>query len=1055
MNLHSVSANPRGARSLSSFYASFDGNTAAINLAKPFSPSNSSKVEFIKMGKAKGALLMRFGYDSKSSLLYSNVEGIAGQSAFCSFAMMPRWAGDDNAVHALLEVKPKANGVAWTIIKGADGKLRFTISLQERSWNVAADVKGWRPSETHEICCHYDFTRGIISMSVDDAEAVSAKLPENAFEGDGGLSSLCVGDLLSSVSDMYAKTQADGSISDLMITKDSMAKEGILSERNLQHSVASANEGALPFQEVPANPIEQRKWDVTGAFINQNAFRRELCLNALWRFQPVISREMIDASSWLYLAVPGRYSGDGNSKSDHAFLARDARMQPLPVDFKWNGRILSDYRSAWFERSFDLDKSWKGLTLSLRFEQLSPSENAIVYFNGVELGRLDGTYAQELQIAEAVLKYGEPNFIAVQVNERGEPWAWRGIKGDVWLLGKPDVRVELPQIVTSVENGMLSIKAGVLNDSMEVRSARLVCEVSGRNAPKPFESPLISLKPGERRFVEISTCWKTPELWDFERPYLYDMVLSLTDGDGKAIDRCLPQKFGFREFKIKGGDYLLNGNKVHLVNTDAWLNSTHDYTWCLNFVKLLKGIGYNSFRASFGDEKNVYTDNIIKACDEAGLLVFMNAYGAFRGDFSMWNDPTVREKVERKLSSAVIKWRNHPSVVLWYLSGNQLGYAWDYHPLKQADGYLPSFKNEFADICLETAKLLDKYDGTRTYFMQAGGSYGPIHTSNAYFCWWPLAERMEWPEEWSKRKSKPMHNIETSFPYWRAWFGCDVEYRQAKPYFLPENAARFFGIAAYEKLDPQMLQCLVDPKTKDIRDLVLSLERQAPSLLLKTKSELFENTVLAWRGAGLSGFCPFEELVYGYFRKSKQQSRAAAYYVQVDPEEYRTPGWKPDYLKYAPALDIDPERPTPYLESLKYALNPTLVFIGGDTKRPSGKDHAFHSGERVSKEIVAINDTLLVKEYKIFCRLADSRGNIVASDSFEFAIDPGCIVKKTFVFRIPDLIAPESFKIEIEVASPMESSRSLSKFSVIQIAPGWSLWKVLPSMTQMVTLKNC
>ncbi len=70
------------------------------------------------------------------------------------------------------------------------------------------------------------------------------------------------------------------------------------------------------------------------------------------------------------------------------------------------------------------------------------------------------------------------------------------------------------------------------------------------------------------------------------------------------------------------------------------------------------------------------------------------------------------EKLERKLSSAVIKWRNHPSVVLWYLSGNQLGYAWDYHPLKQADGYLPSFKNEFADICLETAKLLDKYDGT-------------------------------------------------------------------------------------------------------------------------------------------------------------------------------------------------------------------------------------------------------------------------------------------------------------------------------------------------------
>ena len=45
----------------------------------------------------------------------------------------------------------------------------------------------------------------------------------------------------------------------------------------------------------------------------------------------------------------------------------------------------------------------------------------------------------------------------------------------------------------------------------------------------------------------------------------------------------------------------------------------------------------------------------------------------------------------RRMEDRVGRYRNSPSVVMWYLSVNFLGYAWDYHPLKMADGYQPPF----------------------------------------------------------------------------------------------------------------------------------------------------------------------------------------------------------------------------------------------------------------------------------------------------------------------------------------------------------------------------
>lgn len=154
----------------------------------------------------------------------------------------------------------------------------------------------------------------------------------------------------------------------------------------------------------------------------------------------------------------------------------------------------------------------------------------------------------------------------------------------------------------------------------------------------------------------------------------------------------------------------------------------------------------------------------MRICDEEGLLQFVNLDGVTGREFAIWNDPEVRRNLETRMAASIRRRRNHPSCVMYFLSSNFLGYGWDYHPLKMADGYLPAFQKSRAGICSEAVKIMRKYDPSRPFFFQAGGNFGPVITSNAYFCWWPQAERNAWPEVWSTIGTKPLQHHRNRIP---------------------------------------------------------------------------------------------------------------------------------------------------------------------------------------------------------------------------------------------------------------------------------------------------
>ncbi|OGV50736.1 MAG: hypothetical protein A2017_13235 [Lentisphaerae bacterium GWF2_44_16] len=134
-----------------------------------------------------------------------------------------------------------------------------------------------------------------------------------------------------------------------------------------------------------------------------------------------------------------------------------------------------------------------------------------------------------------------------------------------------------------------------------------------------------TFKPGENS-LDFSIKIEKPILWDIENPHLYS--LKLFNGD-KLIGW---ERFGLREFKVSGRDFILNGRKIHCYGVCAeegsisrlmyvegqnpqFLNNGGD---CLRrYLKVLKENNCNSIM-----RWPAFTRVLNNLADEIGLLQF-------------------------------------------------------------------------------------------------------------------------------------------------------------------------------------------------------------------------------------------------------------------------------------------------------------------------------------------------------------------------------------------------------------------------------------------------
>ena len=187
---------------------------------------------------------------------------------------------------------------------------------------------------------------------------------------------------------------------------------------------------------------------------------------------------------------------------------------------------------------------------------------------------------------------------------------------------------------------------------------------------------LISLN--DEKEVTLKATIPFVNLWSAENPYLYNVIITLTDEHGEAVE-YVSCKSGFRRIEIKNSVVYFNGKRIILKGTNR-----HEFSCdtgrvvskeqMIEDIRIMKQHNINAVRTSHYPDSALWYD----LCDEYGLYVIdennLESHGTrFMGDetplipdgMSIWT-PSCMDRI----TSLYQRDKNHPSVIIWSL-GNE------------------------------------------------------------------------------------------------------------------------------------------------------------------------------------------------------------------------------------------------------------------------------------------------------------------------------------------------------------------------------------------------
>jgi beta-galactosidase/beta-glucuronidase len=731
-------------------------------------------------------------------------------------------------------------------------------------------------------------------------------------------------------------------------------------------------------------------WDMTKAYKESTSTRERICLNGLWRWQPSKEpKDDIPMGTWGYFKVPGPWIGI------NSYIQKDC--QTVYAHPSWEKEKLGSISAAWYQREITIPDTWAGRRIFLCAEYLN--SYAEVYLDDIRVGEMrfpsgevevtsnchPGSkhvltlYTVAMPLKGVMLSYGDTNS-AKQVE--GSVLR-RGLCGDVYLASAPigshieDVRVD-----TSVRRWEIAFDVALegLEAEKEYGLYAQVME-SGRNI-EDFKSDAITssdLKNGRFTF----TCqWKPDKLWDTNTPQnKYDLKVSLNNGEDAVLDVFTPVRFGFREFWIDGRDFYLNGTRIFCFAVPfdnallgaAWAS----YEGTMESLKRLKTFGVNLvYTHNYGCEPGSHLsfEEALRAADDTGMLVSFSQphFGHYE-----WTAPDADE-TNGYASHAEFYVRvaqNHPSVVMYSMSHNSLGYGEDQNPdlIDGIHGPTEPWTAKNRELAGRAEAIVKRFDSTRIVYHHSSGNFGSMHTINCYLNFVPIQERSDWFEHWATEGIKPLFLCEYGDPWginwttYRGWYKDERAFGSAKvpwEFCMAEWNSQFLGDKCYQLSEKEKENLRFE--SKQWNEGKIWYRWDYPSDPVSFRSEDRE-TVWAmhisdnWRAFRTWGLSAFNSWSYANFwdlRDSVDKSRKN---LEVDWDNLQKPGFSPDYIegRYE-RFDLSFERsdwtPNDAGKALIRNNQPLLAYIGGKSAKFTSKNHNFFAGETVEKQIVIINN---------------------------------------------------------------------------------------------------
>jgi hypothetical protein len=354
-------------------------------------------------------------------------------------------------------------------------------------------------------------------------------------------------------------------------------------------------------------------------------------------------------------------------------------LVPFPVESSLSGvgKRVGEAKRLWYRTTFNVPSGWRDERVLLHFGAVD--WEAAVTLNGKELGAHKGGYdGFSFDITDA-LKPGQQELIVrvwdpsdagpqprgKQVRRPEGIWytPTTGIWQTVWLEPVPKASVRSLNIVPDVDRAQVRINATLDGDTAGKR-----LEASG----KGIETTTSTVNGTT---AELTVIVPTPALWSPEEPNLYDLRLTLTDADGKRLDRVDPY-FGMRKISLgrdeRGLNRMLLNNKPYFqmgpLDQGFWPDGIYTAPTddALKFdIEATKRLGFNMARKHV----KVEPDRWYYWCDRLGLLVWQDMPSGDR--FIGPNDPDIRRSPESaviyqtELKEMIDERRSHPSIVMW------------------------------------------------------------------------------------------------------------------------------------------------------------------------------------------------------------------------------------------------------------------------------------------------------------------------------------------------------------------------------------------------------
>ena len=375
----------------------------------------------------------------------------------------------------------------------------------------------------------------------------------------------------------------------------------------------------------------------------------------------------------------------------------DSSWVAVHVPHTWN--VMHEYSEyegiGWYRRTFALPEASQNAHVRLRFDAVFYL--ARVWLNGQYVGQHEGGYTSFEFDVTSLVKNGETNVLAVQVDNLRATnripvvirpdwsfdwWNYGGITRDVSLEITSNAYIAHQQIVSTPHlTGMDEADSAKITTTITIRNtsdltlqgkirADLFEDATGVSVLSSPISSAVHISAKGNAEVPMEVTITSPKLWHFDHPNLYRWSVSLLDADGHVL-HTNEVTIGIRSVELKDGHFYLNGEPVRLVGvtrhadypgqgsaeTISAMATDYDDLKTLNEV-LSRPVHYPQHKF------------ILDYADRHGILLIPEVPAWQLTQEQMYGEQ-MRELEKQQLREMTLEDFNHPSVWAWSV-GNEI-----------------------------------------------------------------------------------------------------------------------------------------------------------------------------------------------------------------------------------------------------------------------------------------------------------------------------------------------------------------------------------------------